>query len=330
MNHYKHFTIEEREKILFFLAQNKNISEIAKLLNRNKSSISRELSRNKYTEQNYSPAKAQERYQLQRKHCGAKKLLLNPCVKNKVQDLFLNHQWSPEQISNRLKLENNIISISYTTIYRGIYEGLLEKGPLPHGQRGVARKLRHHGKTRHKKGHEETRGKIQITNHIAERPEAAENRKRIGDWEADTVCGKVGKACLITLTDRKSRFLLCKKIERKASEPVKDAMIELLTDQPYLTITPDRGKEFSKHAQITKALNDVPFYFPLPHHPWQRGTNENTNGLLREYFPKNTDISNVSDNTVAQHVLELNKRPRKCLGWKSPYEIYFDVLLQLT
>ena len=133
MNHYKHFTIEKREKILFLLAQKKTISEIGRELNRNKSSISRELSRNKDSKGIYSPAKAQKRYQQQRKHCGARKLLLNPIIKNKVQNLFLEHQWSPEQIAERLKLENNAIHISYTTIYRGIYSGLLEQDKLSHG-----------------------------------------------------------------------------------------------------------------------------------------------------------------------------------------------------
>ncbi len=330
MNHYKHFTIEEREKILFLRAQNKTISEIARTLKRNKSSISRELSRNKDAFGNYSPAYAQRNYLQRRKNCGAKKLLLNPIIREKVMELFLKHQWSPEQISERLKLENSCIHISSTTIYRGIYDGLLEEGKLSHGQRGVARKLRHHGKTRHRKGNNETRGKIQISNDIADRPSAAEQRERIGDWEADTVSGKTGKACLVTLTDRKSRFLLCKKVEKKASEPVSNAIIGLLLNQPCFTITPDRGKEFSKHKQITEALNNVPFYFPLPHHPWQRGTNENTNGLLREYFPKNADISDVSDDIISHCVFELNTRPRKCLGWKSPYEIYFDVSLHLT
>ena len=176
--------------------------------------------RNKDAFGNYSPAYAQRNYLQRRKNCGAKKLLLNPIIREKVMELFLKHQWSPEQISERLKLENSCIHISSTTIYRGIYDGLLEEGKLSHGQRGVARKLRHHGKTRHRKGNNETRGKIQISNDIADRPSAAEQRERIGDWEADTVSGKTGKACLVTLTDRKSRFLLCKKVEKKASEPV--------------------------------------------------------------------------------------------------------------
>ena len=218
-----------------------------------------------------------------------KPLLLNADIHKTVQFLFLQYQWSPEQISFRLKHEKNPIQISYATIYRGIYRGFLEEGKLSPGQRGVARKLRHRGKIRHKNGCIETRGKI--SHHISERPEQANQRERIGDWEADTVAGVTGKACLVTLVDRKSRYLLCEKVAKKDSISVKQAIIHMLKDGQPKTITPDRGKEFSRHEEISKALNDVQFYFPEPHQPWQRGTNENTNGLLREYFPKKTGFN---------------------------------------
>ena len=148
-----------------------------------------------------------------------KPLLLNADIHKTVQFLFLQYQWSPEQISFRLKHEKNPIQISYATIYRGIYRGFLEEGKLSPGQRGVARKLRHRGKTRHKNGCIETRGKI--SHHISERPEQANQRERIGDWEADTVAGVTGKACLVTLVDRKSRYLLCEKVAKKDSISVK-------------------------------------------------------------------------------------------------------------
>nr|WP_306424730.1 IS30 family transposase [Peptoniphilus indolicus] len=161
--------------------------------------------------------------------------------------------------------------------------------------RGAIRKLRHRGKSRHTKNYEERRGKIVISNLITYRPQITNNRGRLRDWEADTVLGQVGKACLVTLTDRKSRYLLCKKISEKKSTEVKNAMIELLKDHSVENITPDRGKEFSKHLQINKELHLVKFYFPFPHHPWQRGTNVNTNGLLREYFPKIKDIDQTDE-----------------------------------
>ena len=221
MSHYKHFTTKEREKILFFLAQEKTISFIAKELQRDKSSVSREIKRNTNTEGIYSPSYAQKQYEIRRRKCGRKPLLLNADINKTVQFLFLQYQWSPEQISFRLKHEKNPIQISYATIYRGIYRGFLEEGKLSPGQRGVARKLRHKGKTRNKNGCIETRGKIKISHHISERPEQANQRERIGDWEADTVAGVTGKACLVTLVDRKSRYLLCEKVAKKDSISVK-------------------------------------------------------------------------------------------------------------
>ena len=151
-------------------------------------------------------------------------------------------------------------------------------------------KLRHRGKTRHTKGHVENRGKISISHTIHERPEEANNRTRIGDWEADTVAGKTGKACLVTLTDRYSRFLKIQKVAVKKSKLVIEAMVKLLEPLTKYTVTPDRGKEFTYHQKLSDQLN-IEVYFPDPHAPWQRGTNENTNGLLREYFPKGSDLT---------------------------------------
>ena len=206
---------------------------------------------------------------------------------------------------------------------------MLEREKLTRGQRGVIRKLRHKGKSRHTKNYEERRGKIQVTNDLKDRPEEANLRIRIGDWEADTVLGTAGKACLVTLVDRKSRYLLCARINKKNSVNVRDTMIELLKGSPIYSVTPDRGKEFSKHKEISSVLNNVPFYWPLPSHPWDRGTNENTNGLLREYFPKNEDMSFHSHEHIDNKVKEINLRPRKCLGWKTPYEVYYDQVLHL-
>ncbi|MBN6073696.1 IS30 family transposase, partial [Aggregatibacter actinomycetemcomitans] len=138
-------------------------------------------------------------------------------------------------------------------------------------ERKATRHLRRKGKTRHMVNHEEKRGKIVISNPLEKRPKSAKNRSRFGHWEADTVLGKVRKACLVTLTDRKSRFLLAKKVPAKQSELVKDAMIALLKSHKLRSITPDSGKEFAKHRKVTKALG-VEFYFPEPHQPWQRGT----------------------------------------------------------
>ena len=330
MSHYKHITPEEREKILVLYSKNHTITYIANSIGRNKSTVSRELSRNS-VDGNYSAIYAQEAYEQRRKRCRPKKKLSDPLIFDTVREKFLIHQWSPEQIAERIKLECTSFSISYTTIYRGIYAGLFDtiEERRSNGNRGARRKLRHRGKTRHTKSHKETRGKIVVSNDLSKRPDEANNRSRIGDWEGDTVAGKTSGPCLVTLTDRKSRFLLSRKVEKKSSIYDRDTMIQCLQGQPLYSITPDRGKEFARHAEVTNALNNVPFYFPQPHQPWQRGTNENTNGLLREYFPKGTDLSKYSDEQIQSKVDELNKRPRKCLGYRTPYEVYYSTTLHL-
>ncbi|MBC1228603.1 IS30 family transposase [Listeria booriae] len=332
MSLYQHLTISEREKILVGLTQEKSIREIARDIGRAPSTVSREIKRNTLAT-NYSANQAQQNYVCKREACRRKKLLSYPSIKQKVRHLLLHHQWSPEQISKRLKQEDSPIQISYITIYRGIYTEQLEGKKLSKGERGIARKLRHRGKTRHTKGHNETRGKIKISNSIHVRPKEANERSCIGHWEADTVLGKTGLPCLITLTDRCSRYLLAEKIPCKKARFVTPKLIEMFQQLPKYkvkTVTPDRGKEFAKHAEVSMELDELPFYFADPHAPWQRGTNENTNGLLREYFPKNEDMTKYDPQEIRQFIYKLNTRPRKCLGWKTPYEVFFDEVLHLT
>ena len=333
MSHYHHLSTIERESILRMQGEGKSLRAMSRVLGRSASTISRELRRNGGEGKNYSPSEAERRYDRRRKRCHKKTVFSNAAAKALVQHLFLDEQWSPEQIANRLRTENNLIQVSFSTIYRGIYSGVLERTKLSKGQRGMARKLRHHGKTRHKKGEQETRGKIRISNPIELRPEEANNRSVIGHWEGDTVAGKTGSSCLITLTDRHSRYLLAKKVQKKPAAFVRDGLIELLRTIPsayVLSVTPDRGKEFSFHEQVTDAMNGMPFYFPKPHAPWERGTNENTNGLIREYCPKSVDMENFGEGQIASFIAKLNRRPRKCLGWKSPFEVFFNTLLHLT
>ena len=329
MCHYKHLTLEEREKLLYFSAKGYSVTEIAKELGRDKSTISRELRRNCSGRQ-YLPSAAQQMYSKRRKACRPCKRLDDPILFQTVKEKFLEHQWSPEQIAGRLALERKQTVISYATIYRAIYSGMFDTSSRSHGSRGVIRKLRHRGKTRHTKSHEERRGKIRISNDISQRPAGATKRSRRGHWEGDTVAGVTGKACLVTLVDRKSRYLVGGKAEAKKADAVNEVMIRALRTEPLRSITPDRGKEFAKHAEVTAELDQVKFYFPLPHHPWERGTNENTNGLLREYFPKGKDISNIPDSYIQEKFDELNKRPRKCLGYRTPFEVYHSKLLHLA
>lgn len=329
MCHYNHLTLIEREKIMYFHAQKYSVSAIARELHRSKSTISRELRRNA-DDGFYQPASAQHRYTQRRARCHPHRRLDDPKLRSYVRDKFLNQQWSPEEISGRLALEHHKVIISDNTIYRAIYAGLFDDPHRSHGNRSVIRKLRHHGKSRHKKGRTETRGKIRISNDISKRPAGAENRSRRGHWEGDTVAGKVGRACIVTLVDRKTRYLVGGKAAGKCAADVNAVMIAAWQGQPVRSITPDRGKEFAKHAEVTEALDGVKFYFPQPHQPWARGTNENTNGLLREYFPKGQDISDIPEEYIQEMFDKLNYRPRKCLGYKTPYEAYYSKTLHLA
>ena len=331
MDSYKHLTIEERETIFFLKAKGYSLRKIAKDICRSPSTVSRELARNA-SSGSYSPTYAHNNYKCNKKKCGRKLLLKSKILFDKVKFLFLNQQWSPEQIANRLKSEGFHLAISYNTIYRAIYLGLFDPPKLSHGNRGCIRLLRHRGKTRHTKSHQENRGRIRISYSIHDRPQIINDRERIGDWEADTVMGKTGKSCLVTLVDRKTGYLLCGKVPKKKSEFVKQKIVDLLGTLPNnkrLSITPDRGKEFSKHPEITSELDNIPFYFPDPHSPWQRGTNENTNGLIREYIAKGIDIDNITEEQIEHYVYKLNTRPRKRFDWKTPAELFNDKVLHL-
>lgn len=333
MSYYQHLSIDERESLLRKLGEGKTIRTIAKELSRSPSTISREIRRNSKNKETYSAVKAERKYRQRREKSCRSRILKGEQAKRLIRYLIEEQQWSPEQIANRLRLEENEIQVSYSTIYRSIYLGDLETEKLSHGNRGIIRKLRHKGKTRHKKGYQETRGKIRISHPIEERPAEANNRTEIGHWEADTVAGRTGYSCMITLADRKSRFLLGERVSRKTAAEVEHGMIAMLLTLPpdkRKTITPDRGKEFTTHANVTAALSGLPFYFPRPHAPWQRGTNENTNGLIREYFPRNSFLENLDDTFFHDFIDKLNHRPRKCLGWRSPFEIFFDTVLRLT
>ena len=336
MRHYKHLTIEERESLYLKINSGESIRDIALELGRSPSTISRELKRGRCGRRPYSPSTAQIRYEKRRKKCGKKHKLSIPKYRETVRKLIEEQHWSPEQIANRLKLENNPLQISYASIYRAINAGLFN-GPL--NKEGHLRKasrfsrhLRHKGKTR-KAGGKGRQSQIPITHLIEERPQGAQDRTEIGHFEGDTVIGKLGSACLLTLVDRKTRYTVGGKTASKEAEAVKEKMIEALSRLPQdkvKSVTPDRGREFARHQEVTKALPQVEFYFPQPYSPWERGTNENTNGLIREFLPKGYDIANASDEQIEQMLLLLNTRPRKCLNWLTPMEALFDYVLHLT
>lgn len=329
MGYYRHLSAKERELIYLLLEQDFSYAAIGKILNRNKSSICREIKRNTGRNGFYSPSEACDKYRERRKNCHARFCLDDPKLFEFVKDKIFNFQWSPEQIENRLRFENSELSVSYATIYRGFRAGRFDYA-TPVSVRKGARKLRHRGRKMHRNHLQEKRGRFPVSNDIENRPASAQTRAVTGHWEADTVIGKKGKMCLLTLNDRKSRFLIARKADRKTAECINREMIKAFEGVKVKSITPDRGKEFACHAEVTKALNGAQFYFPKPHQPWQRGTNENSNGLLREYFPKGKDIGDYSSRDVKNAVNKINRRPRKCLNWKTPYEVFYGLSLHLT
>ena len=333
MSHYKHLSIEEREKLYLMLNQGISIRKIAAFLNRSPSTVSREIHRNQIFFKSYSPSIAQTRYQNRRKQCGRKRILLSPKVKEKVRELIQENHWSPEQVSFRLKLEHNPICISYATIYRGIQSGMFDPKKCLKKNEKFSFSLRRNGKKRRKNGEPSKRSCFKIPYTIAQRPVEAEDRSVLGYWEADTVAGVKGSASVVTLAERKSRLFLARKVENHTADAVRDSMIEMLKGIPsdkLMGITPDRGREFALHTEVTSSLGGVNFYFADPYSPWQRGTNENANGLLRECIPKGEDIAPVHQDEIACFVDSMNRRPRKCLGWRSPYEVFYDTVLHLT
>ena len=302
---YKHFNIETRSCIAYSLKNMKSIREISKILNCSHSSISREIKRNSKNGI-YNPAIAEKLSKERSKNCGSKgKLTLE--LKEEISKRLKKHH-SPEQISGRLIKEKYISKLSFKSIYNWISKGLIpEINKL---------NLRRKGK---RSKESETRGKIGGSN-ISKRPLKVELRKELGHWEGDTI---LGEGRILTLVERVSRFTYIFKLEGKVSESVKEKIKKLrkmLPKKLLKSITFDNGKEFSKHRGINlETLIEI--YFANPGNPHERGTNENTNGLLREYFPKGRNLKKVDNTELSEVLLELNTRPRKCLNYNTPLEI---------
>jgi IS30 family transposase len=241
-------------------------------------------------------------------------------TRDKVIDL-LNTTWSPEQISNRLQLDKSPVQISTSTIYRGIKNGLL---PLE-----IKDKLRKRPYRQPKDG---ATGHLTVSHHISERPDEANRRLAKGHWESDTIYGSHRSGFIATHVDRKSRYLISIKLLDISTQSFMDATIHAFKGLPAdkcKTFTTDHGKEFAGHKRLTEELG-AEVYFADPGSPGQRGTNENTNGLLRQFFPKRTYFTNVTQADVDAACFLLNTRPRKCLGWLTPLEVFSSKTLHLT
>ena len=231
-------------------------------------------------------------------------------------ELLLRQEWSPEQIAGRLKLEQRP-TVSHERIYLYIYADKQRGGTL-------YRHLRSQKKQRKRYGGHARRAQIPNRTSIEQRPAIVASKGRLGDWEADTIIGSRHKGAILSCTERKSKLTLLRKLESKGALEVKREFVELLlpcADQVH-TITVDNGKEFCEHKAIAAALQ-TRIYFAHPYASWERGLNENTNGLIRQYFPKKSDFARITHQEVQRVAARLNNRPRKTLGFKTPNEVFF-------
>ena len=316
---YTHLSIIERSKLEILHQQGKSARAIAKELGRHHATISRELHRNAVQEP-YHAERSQESYAQRRKASipvGKWTPELAKVIEEKLQAT-----WSPEQIVERLRQEGQAI-VCFKTIYRWLYTGLLVKGLLT--------VLRHKGK-RQKPA--ETRGKFAVGKPISQRPKEVRSRETFGHWELDTVVSGRGKSkgCVATFVERKTRLYTAIRMPDRTALSMEIAYGVAASQYPaaaFQTATADRGKEFACYASL-EATHDVQIYFADPYSSWQRGSNENANGLLREFFPKGTDFAQITDEALEKALHLINHRPRKCLGWKTAHESFSEELSHLA
>ena len=304
---YKQLTYEQRYLIYKFLKTGYNQTEIANEVGVHKSTISRELKRNR-GKRGYRHKQAQRFADQRRKKC-TRRITEEDW---KLIERYLRKDFSPEQVSHWV-LKYFGIQVSHEWIYQYIWQEKRNGGKL-------YKHLRQKKKYRKRSARSDNRGKIPNKTSIEDRPDVVEGRERVGDWEVDTIVGKGKKGAIVTLVDRKSRYLRMGLVERRTKEDVKNIIINLLEGFPVHTITCDNGKEFAAHEEISETL-EAKTYFAHPYASWERGTNENTNGLIRQYFPKGTYFKHLSKKDIRFVENRLNTRPRKCLGFRQPMVI---------
>ena len=314
---YTHLTQDERYQIAILTKAGHDQSDIARVMNRDKSTISREMARN-CGQRGYRPKQANEIAQ-ERKQARENGRRVAPETWAFV-DAKLAETWSPEQIAGYLKA-NDKPTVSHESIYQRIYADKQAGGILHNALRCQKARRKRYG------GGRERRGTIPNQVSIDKRPTVVGQRERFGDWEGDLVIGAGQHQALVTLNERTTRYSLIAHVPFKTAQAVSDAMISLLT--PFAddvhTLTTDNGKEFAQHEHIAKQLN-ADFYFAHPYSSWERGANENMNGLIRQFFPKKMPFDDITDQDIAFVTHRLNHRPRKCLGYKTPHQVFMNQL----
>lgn len=317
---YKQLTENERYQIYALLKAGHNQKQVSTILGRNPSTICRELKRNKGL-RGYRPAQAHRLFKARQSE-AIKAIKVTDEIWCWIVTL-IQQELSPQQVVDYLKRHKNI-SLHHETIYQLIY---LEKA---HGGE-LYQKLRIARKTHRKRyGHYDQRGRIKNRVSIDDRPGIVDAKERIGDWEGDTIMGKGRKSALLTMVERKTLYTVIVRLSGKHADLLAAAAVKHMKSirESVSTITFDNGLEFASHETIAKGLN-ADIYFAHPYASWERGINENTNGLIRQYFPKGTDFNKVTDKQI-QHVMDrLNNRPRKTRGCQSPNELFNGLQVDL-
>lgn len=312
---YHHFTTFDRGRIEELFALGYSNRAIAKRIGRHHSSVNRELRRNT-SETGYKAECAQQAYHTRRKCSKPKGKHSDEIVA--VITKKLTSTWSPEQIANTVTLGK----VSFKSIYNWLYAGKLPDADV--------KNLRQKGKRRKA----EKRGKFSMGISISERPKEVNKRETFGHWELDSMVSSRGKSkgCFATFVERKSRLYTALKMSNRTADAMENAITQLYHILPkgaFKTGTTDRGKEFACWKTIKNEL-DLTLYFADAYSSWQRGSNENSNGLLREFYPKKTDLALVGQQELAHNLFLINSRPRKCLGWKSPIQVFLHEVSHLT
>jgi IS30 family transposase len=316
MNPYHQITSEERYSLGLLRQRGLRPAAIARVLGRHRSSITREIHRNQsHSDATYRPQLANW-YAHRRRSRSRRNTQFTLADWVRVEAL-VREDWSPEQIAGRLR-RDGVLTISHETIYRRVWADKRAGGALYLRLRG-ARKQK-----RKRYGAYDSRGRLAGKRPIAARPSGAEHRSRFGHWEGDTVLG-AGQAgpCVLTLVERKSGFLAIGKLAQRTGAFVNHRAEQLISIQPRLvrTITVDNGTEFHRYEALEQRV-PARFYFATPHHAWERGTNENTNGLVRQYLPKGASMAHLTQHDCDRLADKLNRRPRKRLGYRTPEEVY--------
>jgi IS30 family transposase len=313
--HYRQLTSEERYMLARLRRQGLNQSEIANYLGRHRSTVCREVRRNSTrADGRYRAFTAQERTNGRRSRSRRNRRFTADDFA--LIDELLCRQWSPEQVAGRLRAEGRLL-ISHETIYRHVWKDKKEGGLLYTHLRGARKKRRK------RYGAYDSRGRLAGKRMIAERPAEAETREVGGHWEADTVAGSGAKDCVLTLVERKTGLVLVGKLADRTAEGLSRRAVSVIRGHRgrFETVTADNGTEFHGYERIER-LTGARFYFARPYHSWERGSNENANGLLRQYLPKGASMAGLSQRRCNAIAHQLNTRPRKRLGFRTPLECY--------